>query len=69
MPPRPGSAFISTTRQVDLHVWRVGKQFYSCVLSLVTKAPTLTPTKVREQLGGHKEIVLATISVHYRLPT
>jgi len=51
---------------VDLHVWRVGKQFYSCALSLVTNDPALTPAKVREQLGIHEEIVHATIEVHYR---
>jgi len=54
------------TRLVDLHVWRVGKQFYSCALSLVTNDPALTPLKVREQLGIHEEIVHATIEVHYR---
>jgi len=54
------------TRLVDLHVWRVGKQFYSCALSLVTDDPALTPARVREQLGIHEEIVHATIEVHYR---
>lgn len=54
------------TRLVDLHVWRVGKQFYSCALSLVTNDPALTPLMVREQLGIHEEIVHATIEVHYR---
>lgn len=54
------------TRLVDLHVWRVGKQSYSCALSLVTDDPALTPAKVREQLGIHEEIVHATIEVHYR---
>jgi cation diffusion facilitator family transporter len=54
------------TRLVDLHVWRVGKQVYSCALSLVTNDLALTPAKVREQLGIHEEIVHATIEVHYR---
>lgn len=54
------------TRLVDLHVWRVGKQFYSCALSLVTNDPALTPAVVRAQLGIHEEIVHATIEVHYR---
>jgi cation diffusion facilitator family transporter len=54
------------TRLVDLHVWRVGKQCYSCALSLVTDDPALTPASVREQLGIHEEIVHATIEVHYR---
>jgi cation diffusion facilitator family transporter len=54
------------TKLVDLHVWRVGKQVYSCALSLVTNDLALTPAKVREQLGIHEEIVHATIEVHYR---
>ena len=53
-------------RLVDLHVWRVGQQLYSCALSLVTPNPALTPERVREQLGIHEEIVHATIEIHYR---
>lgn len=53
-------------RLVDLHVWRVGQQLYSCALSLVTSNPALTPERVREQLGIHEEIVHATIEIHYR---
>jgi len=61
-----GASTAGYTRLVDLHVWRVGKQFYSCALSLVTNDPSLTPARVREQLGIHEEIVHATIEVHYR---
>jgi cation diffusion facilitator family transporter len=53
-------------RLVDLHVWRVGKQSYSCALSLVTNDPALTPARVREQLAIHEEIVHSTIEVHHR---
>lgn len=53
-------------RLVDLHVWRVGKQFYSCALSVVTNDQALTPTKLREHLGIRDEIVHATIEVHYQ---
>jgi cation diffusion facilitator family transporter len=52
------------TRIVDLHVWRVGKQAYSCALSLVTQDLSLTPDKVREQLSVHEEIVHTTIEIH-----
>ena len=52
------------TRVTDLHVWRVGKNVYSCALSLVTQDPNLTPTRVRECLGVHEEIVHATIEIH-----
>ena len=52
------------TRVTDLHVWRVGKNVYSCALSLVTQDASLTPTRVRECLAVHEEIVHATIEIH-----
>ena len=55
------------TRIVDLHVWRVGKQSYSCALSVVTSDPALTPDRVREQLSVHEEIVHTTIEIHTRI--
>ena len=54
------------TRIVDLHVWRVGRQSYSCALSLVTRDATLTAEKVRAQLSVHEEIVHSTIELNYR---
>lgn len=54
------------TRIVDLHVWRVGKQSYSCALSVVTHDQTLTPRKLREKMSVHEEIVHATIEIHQR---
>ena len=54
------------TKLVDLHVWRVGKQFYSCAMSVVTNDAALTPARLRAQLGVHEEIVHSTIEVHYR---
>ena len=52
------------TRLTDLHVWRVGRQSYSCALSVVTHDAALTPVRVREQLARHEEIVHATIEIH-----
>jgi cation diffusion facilitator family transporter len=52
------------TRIVDLHVWRVGKVAYSCAISVVTHDPDLTPTRVRERLAIHEEIVHTTIEIH-----
>lgn len=52
------------TRVTDLHVWRVGKRSYSCALSVVTQDETLTPTRIREQLSRHEEIVHTTIEIH-----
>ncbi|MCX7269537.1 MAG: CDF family Co(II)/Ni(II) efflux transporter DmeF [Burkholderiales bacterium] len=52
------------TRVTDLHVWRVGKQVFSCALTVVTQEPDLTPDMVRERLSVHKEIVHSTIEIH-----
>lgn len=52
------------TRVTDLHVWRVGKQVYSCALTVVTHDEELTPDKIRECLSVHTEIVHSTIEVH-----
>jgi cation diffusion facilitator family transporter len=52
------------TRISDLHVWRVGKNAYSCALTVVTHDSALTPTDVRRQLAVHQEIVHSTIEIH-----
>lgn len=52
------------TRISDLHVWRVGKQTYSCALAVVTHDTGLTSKQIREQLSQHEEIVHATIEIH-----
>jgi cation diffusion facilitator family transporter len=57
-----------TTRLTDLHVWRVGKQVYSCALSVVTQDSTVTPQSIRQSLTIHEEIVHATIEVHRLRP-
>jgi cation diffusion facilitator family transporter len=56
----------SNTRIVDLHVWRVGKQAYSCALSVVTRDRTLTPKILRDRITVHEEIVHTTIEIHQR---
>ncbi|MBO9512577.1 MAG: CDF family Co(II)/Ni(II) efflux transporter DmeF [Variovorax sp.] len=48
----------------DLHVWRVGKGAYSCALSVVTHDPALTPTRVREWISIHEEVVHVTAEVN-----
>ena len=46
----------------DLHVWRVGRGSYACVLALVSHEP-VTPAQVREQLAVHEELVHVTVEV------
>lgn len=47
----------------DLHVWRVGKGKYACVLSLATEHEA-TPDYFREQLQVHDELVHITVEVN-----
>jgi len=47
----------------DLHVWRVGKGKYACILSLVTTDET-SPEYFRRQLGVHEELVHITIELN-----
>ena len=53
-----------TTRVTDLHVWRVGKQAYSCAISALTTDPQLTANQLRKRLSIHEEIVHATIEIN-----
>jgi cation diffusion facilitator family transporter len=46
----------------DLHVWRVGKGKYACILSLETDAE-LTAHSIRDQLAVHEELVHVTVEV------
>ncbi|MFZ4874547.1 CDF family Co(II)/Ni(II) efflux transporter DmeF [Janthinobacterium sp. Mn2066] len=52
-----------TPRIVDLHVWRVGKQLYSCALSVVSRDPGLTAGELRARIAIHEEIVHSTIEI------
>jgi cation diffusion facilitator family transporter len=56
---------LGQTRITDLHVWRVGKQVYSCALTVVTRDSALTPVDLRQRLSVHEEIVHSTIEIHY----
>jgi cation diffusion facilitator family transporter len=47
----------------DLHVWRVGKGRYACILS-VTAAPPATPAYFRSLLRSHPELVHVTVEVN-----
>jgi cation diffusion facilitator family transporter len=47
----------------DLHVWRVGKGKYACILSLVTSSQA-TPEFFKQQLRIHEELVHITVEVN-----
>ena len=51
----------------DLHVWRVGKGKYACILAL--SAPSeASPDQFRRQLGIHEELVHVTVELNPRRP-
>lgn len=47
----------------DLHVWRVGKGKYACILGLVTQSDA-SADYFREQLSIHEELVHITVEIH-----
>ena len=51
------------TEIADLHVWRVGRGKYACVLSLVAASPR-SPDHYRQALQVHEELVHVTVEVH-----
>jgi cation diffusion facilitator family transporter len=52
------------TRIADLHLWRVGKARFACILSLVTHDPDMTPGRVKAQLKEHEELAHVTVEIH-----
>jgi cation diffusion facilitator family transporter len=48
----------------DLHVWRVSKNKYACILSLLT-SETVTPDYFKKQLSIHEELVHITVEINH----
>jgi len=46
----------------DLHVWRVGRNSYACILGLVASS-AISAEEVRRQLAIHEELVHVTVEV------
>ena len=51
----------------DLHVWRVGKGRYACILGITTSSAA-TPQYFRSLLEIHRELVHITVEVHHSAP-
>ena len=50
---------------VDLHVWRVGRGKYACILSLLVEEQ-VEPEQFKERLSVHDELVHVTVEVNQR---
>jgi len=48
----------------DLHVWKVGRSKFSCILSLNTVNDSLTAEVVRKALSIHEEIVHISVEIN-----
>jgi cation diffusion facilitator family transporter len=48
----------------DLHVWRVSKNKYACILSLLT-CETVTPDYFKKRLSIHEELVHITVEINH----
>ncbi|RDS84132.1 CDF family Co(II)/Ni(II) efflux transporter DmeF [Dyella psychrodurans] len=53
---------IPTAKISDLHVWRVGRGSYACILSLVSDKP-LQAEDIRAHLAIHEELVHVTVEI------
>jgi len=54
-------------RITDLHVWRVGRGKYACLVSLVT-TERVDAAHFRDALGIHEELVHVTVEIDYVPP-
>jgi Co/Zn/Cd efflux system component len=48
----------------DIHIWRVGKAKYSCILTLVTDSDA-SPDYYREKLSIHEELAHVVIEINH----
>ncbi len=55
----------ASTRIVDLHVWRVGKQQFACIVTVVSQDRTITTEAIRGCLAQHEELAHITIEIHH----
>lgn len=49
----------------DLHVWKVGKGKFSCIVGLETTLTDLNPDQVKAALAIHEEIVHASVEIYH----
>jgi cation diffusion facilitator family transporter len=52
------------TQIADLHFWRVAKNRFACIVSLVTHDHDLTPTAVKHRLHLFPELAHVTVEIH-----
>lgn len=53
----------------DLHVWKVGKGKFACIIALNNAAKDLSPAHIRQALSIHEEIVHISVEINPPLST
>jgi len=53
----------ASTEITDLHVWRVGKGKYACIVSL-SAAEDVQPEEIRQRLSIHEELAHVTVEIN-----
>lgn len=56
-------ASVPAAQLTDLHVWRVGRRAYACVIAMRTADTDLDAQAIRTRLAAHPEIVHSTIEI------
>ncbi|RTL53079.1 MAG: cation transporter [Rhodocyclaceae bacterium] len=54
----------ASTEIADLHVWRVGRQHYAAILSLICHGAEPTPDQVKQYLAQHEELVHLSVEIN-----
>lgn len=57
-------AWTPSTSIADFHLWRVGRQKYACILSLVSGDPAVTPQAVKSLLARFGEMAHLTVEIN-----
>lgn len=56
--------YTKSTRIADLHLWRIGKGKFACILSLVTNDTRLTPDQIKNTLREHNDLAHVTVEIY-----
>ncbi len=53
------------TELTDLHLWRVGRARWACIIGLATTVADLNASQVRQALAHHDELAHITVEIHH----
>ncbi|OFX09171.1 MAG: cobalt transporter [Alphaproteobacteria bacterium RIFOXYD12_FULL_60_8] len=62
------AAMDGSPRLIDLHLWRVGREKFACILSLESSAEAVTQSRVKSHLAQFSELAHVTVELVYSPP-